>query len=502
MTLHETILNLICAVEAELSRQDAPNGAGEILITHRRLVASSNTMWVYSCGWDHTIPMTEEVPVKVRVKGSQALTEGRVVGFDNCTLWLGVRKNLGAVVRPAYVQPDVSSIFQSLTRRLHDIERNLMSMVKYPFGQLFSDDLSLVNDETDSSVQIIDLPHSDARRERVTEIVLEGLREGKRILLTSAHNRNLDENLIAIVRVMRMEGLSYSTLVTRYPALVLEGKGTTDLRELAFEQQLRANVGRVQAEQNILRSAFHRYQKLAPIVALAQEKIRDLEEVEALEDRLLRAIDKLECKDTDLRINVETYADTPLWQRLSMQVGGKNPPTMHKMRSWCAEQLEELRQELLALYPRLSKARQEAYLAPEIWEEYERSKETVEARGGIENVRSLIAVDQGELGHVFEGRGLVAATAGCVASHDLFNGLSFDTVIVDGIDAVPLPLLIPATCLARKKIVLVGAQSDSQVATVMDGSAERLRVRIACLRTSILETCRAQAVAASRASHA
>ena len=179
--------------------------------------------------------MTEEVPVKVRVKGSQAPTEGRVVGFDHCTLWLGVRKNLGAVARPAYVQPDINSIFRSLTRRLRDIERNHLPMGERPIGQFFSDELDLTNDETSSGVQIIDTPDAAARRERVTEIVLEGLRGRKRILLTSAHNRELDESLIAIVRAMRMEGLSYSTLVTRYPALVLEGKGRSEERRVGKE---------------------------------------------------------------------------------------------------------------------------------------------------------------------------------------------------------------------------------------------------------------------------
>jgi len=493
MTFQETLLDVIRAVEAELAVHCDSNDVEEILITRRRLAASSSTMWVYSCSWDHVIPMAEEVPVKVRVKGSQSLTEGHVVGFDSGTLWLGVRKNLGAVARPAYVQLDMNSLFCSLTRRLHDIECNHVSMVERPIGQLFSDEASLTNGETSADVQIIDMPHAAARRERVTEIVLEGLRGRKRILLTSAHNRDLDESLIAIVRAMRMEGLSYSTLVTRYPVLVLEGKGTTDLRELAFEQQLRINVGKVQAEQATLRSAYHRYQKLSPSMAFAQEKAQDLEEVEALEDRLLREIDKLERKDTDLRIRVETYADIPLWQRLSMQVGGKNPPTMDKMRLWCAEQLEALQQELITLRPRLSKARQEAYLAPEIWQEYEHIKETFEARGGLENVRSLIAQDQRESDHCFEGRGLVAATAGCVASHDLFNELSFDIVIVDDIDAVPLPLLIPVTCLARKKIVLVGDQSDSPITTATEGSAEYSRARIARVRTSILETVRTHA---------
>jgi len=493
MTFQETLLDVMRAVEAELAVQCDSNGVEELLITRRRLVASSSTMWVYSCSWDHAIPMTEEVPVKVRVKGSQTLTEGHVVGFDNGTLWLGVRKNLGAVARPAYVQLDMNSLFHSLTSRLHDIERNHVSIAERPIGQLFSDEMSLTNGEASAGVQIIDMPHAVARQEKVTEIVLEGLRGRKRILLTSAHNRDLDESLIAIVRAMRMEGLSYSTLVTRYPALVLEGKGTTDLRDLAFEQQLRTNVGRVQAEQATLRSAYHRYQKLGPSVAFAQEKTQDLEEVEALEDRLLREFDKLERKDTDLRIRVETYADIPLWQRLSMQVGGKNPPTMAKMRSWCAEQLEALQQELTTLQPRLSKARQEAYLAPEIWQEYEHIKETFEARGGHENVRSLIAQDQGKSDHCFEGRGLVAATAGCVASHDLFNELSFDIVIVDGIDTVPLPLLIPVTCLARKNIVLVGDQSGLPVATAPEGSAEHSRTHIARLRTSILETVRTHA---------
>ncbi len=488
MTFQKTLFDLIQAVEAEQSIQCSSNDVGEFLVTQRRLVASSGTMWVYSCHWDHTIPMTEELPVTVRVKGSQTLTDGRVVGYNNGMLWLGVRKNLGPVARPAYVQPDMNSIFQSLITRLQDIERNHLSMRKRPIGQLFSDDSNASNDETSSGVQIIDTPHAAAHREKITEIVLKGLREKKRMLLTSAHNRDLDETLIEIVRAMQMEGLSYSTLVTRYPALVLEGKGTTDLRELTFEQQLRINVGRTQAEQATLRSAYHRYQKLIPSVTFAQEKTQDLEEVEALEDRLLREIDKLERKDMDLRIRVDTYPDIPLWQRLSMQVGGKNPPTMDKMRSWCAKQLEALQQELSTLQPRLSKARQEAYLAPQIWQEYEHIKETFQTRGGLENVRSLLTQDREESNHVFEGRGLVAATAGCVTSHDLFRGLSFDTVIVDGIDTVPLPLLIPVTCLAQKNIVLVGNRSDSPVVTAGESHAVHSRERIVHLRTSILET--------------
>ena len=80
MTLQDILLGLIRAVDDERSIQCDSNAVGEFLITRRRLVAFSNTMWVYSCGWDQTIPMTEEVPVKVRVKGSQTLTDGRVVG--------------------------------------------------------------------------------------------------------------------------------------------------------------------------------------------------------------------------------------------------------------------------------------------------------------------------------------------------------------------------------------------------------------------------------------
>ena len=495
MTLQDILLGLIRAVDDERSIQCDSNAVGEFLITRRRLVAFSNTMWVYSCGWDQTIPMTEEVPVKVRVKGSQTLTDGRVVGCDHRTLWLGVAKNLGAVARPAYVQPDMNSLFRLLTTRLQDIERQHVSLIGRPIGQLFFDRGILIEDEMPSTIQTINAPQIAAHRETVVGIVLERLRRGKRILLTSAYNRDLDESLLGIVRAMRMEGLSYSTLVTRYPAPVLEAKGTTDLRELAFEQQLQTKVGTIQAAQAMLRSAYHRYEKLAPRVAFAQDKMQDLEEVEALEDRVLREVDKLERKDTDLRIHVDTYADIPLWQRLSMQVGGKNPPTMRKMRSWCSEQLDALQQELAALQPRLSKARQEAYLAPEIWREYDNLKETFEAQGGLENVRSLIAQDQDESDHAFQGRGLVAATAGCVASHDVFNELPFDTVVVDGVDAVPLPLIVPVTCLAREEIILLGDESDSPVSTAALGSAEYSRARIGRLPTSILPPFRTQAAA-------
>ncbi len=478
----------INAVSKEQETQCNSNLSGDILVTRRRLVASSNTMWVYSCVWDSTVPMVEEVPVKVQVKGSQTLTDGRVVGCDPGMLWLGVKNNLGPAARPAYVKPDINKFFLRLIKRLKDIESEHLSLINRPFGQLFSDEKASLDGEKSLQVRTIDSFDLENRRARVTDFVLDRLRLGKRILLTSAHNRALDESLLCIVRAMRMEGLSYSTLVTRYPALVLEAKGTTDLRELAFEEQFRTTLGKVQAEQATLHSAYHRYQKLTPSVTLAQSKIEDLEEVEALEDRLLREVDKLERKDTDLKIHVDTYEKIPLWQRLSMQVGGKNPPTMRKMRLYYAEKLQALQQELTALQGRLTRARQEAYIDPKILTEYEDLREAFEARGGIENIRSLISQDNKKPDHVFQGRGLVAATAGCVTSQDLFSELSFDTVIVDGLDDVPLPLLIPVAALARKEIILFGNGNDltTSADNVVD-DRKYSKERVACLSMSVLE---------------
>ena len=486
-TFQEILLNLIRVIDEERLTQRVSN-AEEFLVTHRRLVASSPTIWVYSCNWDHAIPIAEEVPVTVRMQGPQAPTDGRVVGYDDDTLWLGVRNNLGAVTRPVYVRLDVNSLFLALADRFRDIERNHHSVSNRPVGRLLSNDGHIHNNESSPRIQMVTTPNVAARHEKVKDIVLDGLRKNNRMLLTSAHNRDLDESLVAIVRAMRMEGLSYSTLVTRYPALVLEGKGTTDLRELAFEQQLRTNADGVRSDQATLRSLYHRYQKLVPRVAFAQEKTQDLEEIEVLEDRILDQISTLERKDTDLRIHVETYEDLPLWQRLSMQIGGKNPPTMKKMRSWCAKQLERLQKELGALQPRLSQARQEAYLSPDVWLEYEHIMESFDQRGGLEKVRSLIAQQQGTSDHFLQRRGLVAATAGCIASHDLFNELSFDTVIVDGFDTVPLPLLIPVACPALENIILVSDQSNSSIA------AEQPRARLARLRTSILVPSRMPAI--------
>ncbi len=482
-------------VDAELAQRPEAREVGELLITHRRLVASSKTMWVYSCAWDQAMSLPEETQITVRVKGSSTATEGRVVGFDKGRLLLGVRNNLGAIARPVYVQPDVKGFFHAITTRLQTIATNVDSLSDRPVTHLFSTDPDHSEDRSVPGVSLIEMPDDHSRHEYVTEMVLVGLRQRKRVLLTSARNIDLDESLIRIVRAMRMEGLSYSTLVTRYPALVLEGKGSTDLRQLAFEQQLRTNVGQRQAEQTTMRSAYHRYQKIAPSVANAQEKRQDLDEVEHLESRILREIDKLDCKGSDLGIQVDTYESIPLWQRLSMQVGGKNPSTMVAMRSEYTELIDELREQLADLQPRLSKAKQAAYLPTETWREYEEIKEIFEARGGLESVRTLISTDQGPSDHAFQEHFLIATTTGCVASDDLFNDLPFDTVIVDGIENTPLPQLLPVACLAQQRIIFVG--NDTPVASTELTTKDTCHPlgRILALKTAMLQQHHTQAAA-------
>jgi hypothetical protein len=296
-----------------------------------------------------------------------------------------------------------------------------------------------------------------ARHAKLSSIMTEMIKANKRVLLIAPDNHTLDETLLASAKALRGAGLQYRSFLCRYEPPTIAGASGINLRDLSFDEQVSAFLGRSQSDKAGLRRKLTRYLELAPILRYKADKQKDLDEVRHLEWRLLSALGDVQASIKRLEDTLGVYETLPIWHRLGMQVIGSNVDTMQENCSLYEAQKQEYLKELEIVQARIDELKPEAFVDPEMRPEYDELKDEVERLGGVERVREVLATEEDTARRPFlQAKRVIAATAVKVAGDTIFAPLRYDALLVIDAPRIPLPLLFVCACMTRERIVLAG----------------------------------------------
>ena len=295
------------------------------------------------------------------------------------------------------------------------------------------------------------------RRTKLAATITELVKAHKRVLLIAPDNQVLTEALLAAAKGLRGAGLQYRSFLCCYDPPGIESEGGVSLRDLIFDVQVSAFLGKSQADKAGLRRKLERYLELAPILRYKAEKQKDLDEVRHLEWRLLTALGDTQAQIKTLQGLLTSYEALPVWQRLSMQVMGSNVATMQENCVLHEAQKREHMNELKIVQARINELKPEAHVDPEMRPEYGDLKDEIERLGGAAKVRDVLVMEEDVNRLPFlQTKRVLAATAARVISDAIFRPIRYDALVIDEGPRIPLPLLLACACLARERVVLAG----------------------------------------------
>ncbi len=295
------------------------------------------------------------------------------------------------------------------------------------------------------------------RRTKTAAAVLELIKANKRVLLVSPDNRSLTDVVLAAAKAIRGAGLQYRSFLCCYEPPAAASESGINLRELHFDAQVSAFLGKSQSDKAGLRRKLERYLELVPILRYKAEKQKDLDEVRNLEWRLLTALGDAQAQIKRLQGLLGVYKNLPVWQRLGMQAVGSNVATMKENCVLHEAQKQEYMQELEAVQGRINELKPEAYVDPEMRPEYDELKEEIEHLGGVQKVRDVVAMEENVKRLPFlQAKRVLAVTAARLITDPIFQPIRYDAMVIDDAPAIPLPLLVACACLARDRIVMAG----------------------------------------------
>jgi len=364
---------------------------------------------------------------------------------------------------------DATGLAARIRHRLEDISHHSTSYYFGPADRLVpwvapdhpSPDPALRSTILTSVLTPVWEPDRQARRTRLCAIMTELVKANKRVLLIAPDNRTLDETLLASAKALRGAGLQYRSFLCRYEPPTIAHEGGINLRELSFDAQVSAFLGKSQSDKAGLRRKLTRYLELAPILRYKAEKQKDLDEVRHLEWRLLSAMGDVQSRIHRLEETVARYEGLAIWHRLGMQVVGSNVGTMQENCRLYEVQKQEYLQELEVAQARINELKPEAYVEPEMRPEYDELKDEIHRLGGIERVREVLATEEATSRRPFlQAKRVIAATAAKVAGDTIFAPLRYDALLVEDAPRIPLPLLFICACMTRERIVLAGDPRD------------------------------------------
>lgn len=299
------------------------------------------------------------------------------------------------------------------------------------------------------------------RRTKLAAVITEQVKANKRVLLIAPDNRTLTDALLAAAKGLRGAGLQYRSFLCCYDPPAVASEDGINLRDLVFDVQVSAFLGKSQSDKAGLRRKLERYLELAPILRYKAEKQKDLDEVRHLEWRLLTALGDAQARIKKLQGLLASYETLPIWQRLSMQVMGSNVATMKENCGLYEAQKREHMDELEIVQARINELKPEAYVDPEMRPEYEELKDEVERLGGAAKVRDVLAMEEDTQRLPFlQAKRVLAATAARVIGDAIFRPIRYDVLVIDEGPRMPLPLLLACACLARERIILAGDPHD------------------------------------------
>jgi AAA domain len=468
MTARDLLETCALRLEAEQKRVSGTALDQPITQVAGRLVHTIGTLHLYELTLPHGSSIEHDTPLSIIPPDDMEPTEGIVLGGQGNMVLVQTFDAIGQSCADATVVPDRAGLLATSAKRLRDM---LAQPDAYRLGP--ADRLAPLLEATTGAEElsgtgagssILTTIWSDelsVRRQRLAMLVIELIRENKRILLVCPNHQAADALVGTIARAMKAVGLMYKTWVSRYEMAVVQQVEGIGIQELGFEAQMHQFYAKSRADKAALRRKYDRFRELSPVLAYKGQKQKDLEEVRLLEWRLLTGVSGLQAKINDVNATLAEYENLPLLRRLSLQAVGKNVESLHQYLKLYESQCAELRGELDIAKVRIDELVPEAAVPKDMRPEFDELKEDIVRLGGTKKIRELLAAEEDTNRQAFiQNRRLVVTTASRVLSDPLFSRVRFDILIADEAPWIAAAPLLGAAGLVRERIVISGDQRD------------------------------------------
>jgi hypothetical protein len=462
MTATELIELWIAGLEGEQARLIDTRHDASVTASHARLIKTIGGLHLYEFTLPADVMLSIDLPVSIIPVDEADTTEGIVLQQIGNRLLVQLVDTLGSEVSSVTLVPDQTGLVSALVGRLKDM---LAKPDLYHLGpaERVASLLQMhpVEAETFSSASaLLTTMWSDdrlRRRHKLGNLAMELIRANKRILLISPDHQACDEMAGIVGRTMKASGLNHKTWITRYELPVVSQADGVDLDELGFEAQMHQFYAKSQGDKASLKHKYDRFRELVPLLSQKAAKQKDLDEVRSLEWRLTTQVRDLQIRMVEAQKLLEEFEKLPLFQRLMMQVVGKNTDSLKQYRALYQRQIDHLDKELDTAKARIQQLVPEAAVPRGTRAEFDELKEHITKLGGIRKVRELLAAEESPSRQAFlQNRRVVAVTPTRVASDPLFCRVRFDILMVDEAPRVAAPSLLATAGLVRERIIVSG----------------------------------------------
>lgn len=443
---------------------DAP-----IEATSTRRVARSGTLHLYALGIPDAATVLEDVPLTILPPGDLDPTEGHCLQRQGGELLIQTLDSLGQSTTANTIIPDTSGFFETASQRLAEMAAKSDYYALGPAERLLSwiDPDQAAGDggaRAGVSATVLTTVWNEdkvARWTKLGTLVVECMRQNKRVLLLCPNHQTIDELAGFLAKALRAAALPFKSLLSCYEVPTLQEASGFPLQDFGFEAQMNGFFAKSRANKATLRKLYDRFRELTPILAYKGQKQKDLNEVKLLEWRLMAEVSDLQGKIKDVDKTVGEYESLPVWKRLAMQAGGKNVASLGEYRVLYEEKIKDLMKEVEIAQACIRELVPEAAIPKDMRPEYEELKEDITRLGGTKKIREMLAASEATNRQAFmQNKRLVAATPGRVVTDPLFKRVRFDVLIAEDAPKIPAPFLLGAAGLIRERIIISGDTQD------------------------------------------
>lgn len=433
--------------------------------TYARSLGTIGTLHLYKFGLPVDSPLPEDVPLTILPPGDLEPTEGSLLQHQAQTVTVQLFEGLGHTTTGHTLIPDTSGFLETVSRRLEDMAINPEYYTLGPAERLVPwldphQDADYAQSRLTASPSVLTTIWNEDRETRwskVGSLIVELLRQNKRLLLISPNHQSIDELTGFLAKILKSAALPFKSLLSCYEVPVIQEVSGFSLQEFSFEYQMHGFFAKSRANKDSLRKQYERFRELTPILAYKGQKQRDLNEVKLLEWRLLAQLSEFQAKIKDIDKTVAEYEAIPIWKRLAMQAAGKNVQTLGEYRQIYEQKIQELMREVEIAQGRIRELVPEAAIPKDMRPEYEALKEEITRLGGTQKIRELLAAGEGTNRQAFiQNKRLVITTPNRVVSDPLFRKVRFDILIVDDAPRIAAPFLLGTAGGIRERIILSG----------------------------------------------
>lgn len=453
-------------VEQLTKEREAAMSAGldaPLVVSEARRIKTVGALQVYALSLDLPRCFLQDAPLTILPGNELEPTEGVVLSANGLEVLIQTLDAFGEAVPGCTCIADSSGFLEAVSRRLREMREKPESFTLGPAERLapwLSPETRLGDQHhrppaPPSVLSVIWENDPAIRRAQLGSMVVEAIRQNKRLLLLGPDHRSVDELVAVMARTLRTAALPYQSLLSRYEFPLFQEALGVKLQDLAFETYMFQFSAKANAHKTTLRKKYDRFRELTPLLAYKREKQKDLNEVKLLEWRLLTQLSDWQAKIRNIDKTIAEYEAIPIWKRLAMQAAGKNVETLTEYRALYEQKIQVLMREVEVAQQRIRELIPEAAIPKDLRPEYEELKEEITRLGGTQKIREMLAAGEGTNRQAFaQNKRILATTAGRVVCDPLFQRLRFDLLIVDDATSIPAPLLLGAAGMIRERIVL------------------------------------------------